>query len=296
MVNPDLRKALLNYEKNRIQFCWKPRPLSRSELIDEIMAEPGPRLVIMNTVQSAAAIAADICQRYGRECVEHLSTALMPEDRKNTIEKIKQRLSDLEDTDWVLVATSCVEAGVDFSFRTGFRELASVLALLQAAGRVDRNGVYDEAKIWSFCMQDDKMLTQNPGLKISVGILEEYLRDGLEITSELSTKSIKDELNRGKNEVKEIQALAEAEDSFDFKAVQEKFHVIENDSILVIIKNEVAEWIKLGQGKWCEVQKYSVAIRKSNLKRWKVEQVADDVYQWTRPYDSFLGYMAGVIR
>ena len=296
MVPANLRNELLGYEKNRIQFCWNPRPLSRTELTDWVMAEPGPRLVIMNTVQSAAVIADDICRKYGRECVEHLSTALMPEDRAETIKVVKRRLENPVDTNWVLVATSCVEAGVDFSFRIGFRELASVLSLLQAAGRIDRNGFYGDAKMWSFSMQDDTMLTQNPRVKISAGILEEYLRNGMEITPELSTKSIRDELQRGKIETKEMHALIEAEAIQNFKTVNDVFHVIENDATPVIVKDDVAEQFKQGYGNWKDVQKYSVSIRRKNLKRWQVKQIAEDVYQWTLSYDSFLGYMAGVLR
>ncbi len=296
MVPTNLRSELLGYEKNRIQFCWNPCPFSRAELIDWVMAKPGPRLVIMNTVQSAAVVAEDICRKYGRECVEHLSTALMPEDRADTIKAVKKRLENPGDTNWVLVATSCVEAGVDFSFRIGFRELASVLSLLQAAGRVNRNGCYKDAQMWSFSMQDDTMLTQNPGVKISAGILEEYLRDGMEITPELSTKSIRDELQRGKTETKEMQALIEAEAIQNFKTVNDRFHVIENDAVPVIVKADVAEQIKLGYGNWKEVQKYSVSIRRKNLEKWQVKQIAEDVYQWTLFYDSFLGYMAGVLR
>lgn len=296
IVPSKLRTELLGYEKNRVQFCWYPRPFSRTELIDWVMDKPGPRLVIMNTVQNAAVIADDICRKYGRGCVEHLSTALMPEDRAKTIEVVKKRLENPEDVNWVLVATSCVEAGVDFSFRNGFRELASVLSLLQAAGRVDRNGLYGDAKMWSFRMQDDTMLTQNPGVKISAGLLEEYLQDGMEITPELSTKSIRDELQRGKTETKEMQALIEAEAIQNFKTVNDRFHVIENDAIPVIIQADVAERIKQGQGNWREVQKYSVSIHRKNLKRWQVKQIAEDVYQWTLPYDSFLGYMDGVLR
>lgn len=265
-------------------------------MIDWIMKEQGPRLVIMNTVQSAAVIADDIRKKYGRGCVEHLSTAVTPEDRSITIEAVKKRLDNPEDTNWVLVATSCVEAGVDFSFRTGFRELASVLALLQSAGRVDRNGIYEDAKMWSFSMQDDKMLTQHPGIKVSAGLLEEYLRDGLEITPELSTKSIRDELHRGKSEMKEIQALMDAERILNFKMVSDKFHVIENDAVLVIIKPAAAERIKQRRGNWREVQKCSVSISQRNMKRWNVKQIAEDVYQWTLLYDSFLGYMAGVLK
>jgi len=48
-------------------------------------------------------------------------------------------LDDKNDDDWTLIATSCVEAGVDFSFKTGVREVASLVSLLQTAGRVNRH-------------------------------------------------------------------------------------------------------------------------------------------------------------
>ena len=50
--------------------------------------------------------------------------------------------------DWTLVATSCVEAGVDFSFRTAFRESCGLLNLLQIAGRLSRSAEYAEAEVW----------------------------------------------------------------------------------------------------------------------------------------------------
>ena len=296
MIPTNLRSELLGYEKNRIRFCWNSFPISRAELIDWVMVKAGPRLLIMNTVQSAAVIADDIRKKYGRKCVEHLSTALMPEDRAETIEVIKRRLVNPAEANWILAATSCVEAGVDFSFRSGFRELASVLSLLQTAGRVDRNGLYGDAKMWSFGMQDDEMLTQNPGLKVSAGLLEKYLRDGMEITPELSTKSIRDELQRGRSEMKEMLVLMEAETIQNFKTMNDRFHVIENDAVPVIVIDDMSEKVRQGHGNWREIQKYSVSIRRRNLKSWRVKQIAEDVYQWTLSYDSFLGYMEGVLK
>ena len=99
-----------------------------------------------------------------------------------------------------------------------------------------------------------------------------------------------------KNETKEMQALIEAEAIQNFKTVNDRFHVIENNVIPVIVKADVAERIKLGYGNWKEVQKYSVSIRRKNLEKWQVKQIAEDACQWTLFYDSFLGYMAGVLR
>ena len=229
IISGNLHKDLLEYEKNRIQFCYNPVPQSREDLIEWVMNVPGPRLLIVNTVQSAAVIANDICKKYGREKVEHLSTALLPKDRENTIKIVKKRLEDQADSDWVLVATSCVEAGVDFSFHVGFREMASLLSLLQAAGRVNRNGKYEKAQMWSFRMQDDRMLTRNKGVTMSASVLEEYFENGCEITPELSTTAILDELERGASLKKAIQELQDAENSCSFQTVNKKFRVIESE-------------------------------------------------------------------
>ena len=190
LVSQELRGQLLRYESSRVSFCWEPKPLSREELIHTIMSKPGPRLLIVNTVQSAAVLARDIAKTYGQERVEHLSTSLTPMDRANTIERVKTRLTDPSDTDWVLVATSCVEAGVDFSFHTGFREAASMVSLLQTAGRVNRNGSQKDAEVWTFQLQDAPLLKRNPGLERSAAVLLKYLKEGLTPAPELSTDHI----------------------------------------------------------------------------------------------------------
>jgi CRISPR/Cas system-associated endonuclease/helicase Cas3 len=64
---------------------------------------------------------------------------LTPEDREIILDRIKDRLKNRPDDDWVLVATSCVETGLDFSFRYGFREIAGLLNVLQFLGRIRRN-------------------------------------------------------------------------------------------------------------------------------------------------------------
>lgn len=194
LVPEHLRAELMQYETGRIRFQWEPEPLSRQALCQRVQASPGPRLLILNTVQSAAVFASDLCDAYGREAVEHLSTTLTAVDRAAASERIKKRLQDQTDTDWTLVATSCVEAGVDFSFRTGFREVSSLLSLLQAAGRVNRHGTESEAEMWSFRLKDDSMLRPNKALHIEQEVLQRYFMKRMEITPELSTGFLNDVL------------------------------------------------------------------------------------------------------
>ena len=145
-------------------------------------------------------------------------------------------------------------------------------------------------------MQDDNMITKNHDTAESIGVLEEYFENACEITPELSTTATLDELKRGVSLKKAIRELQDAENNCDFPKVEEKFCVIESDTITVVIPASLAEQIKSGYGNWRDIQKYSVSIYKSKKNKWKIRQIAEDVYQWTLPYDSFLGYMAGVLK
>lgn len=297
LVDSELRQQLMQYEQSRILFRWNKTTVSRSELIEKVQCALGPRLLIMNTVRNAAVIAADISEKSGRECVEHLSTALTAEDRKKTADRIKKRLADPEDIDWTLVATSCVEAGMDFSFRTGFREMSSLLSLLQSAGRVNRNGKFTDAEMWSFSLQDDSMLSCNPGLKCSIEVLQSYFTKNTAIVPALSTRSMNDEIIRDDSCIKTIKRLLKEESVGQFNTVDREFKVIDDDNtIIAVVDGSLAAAIEQGHGNWRELQKKSVSIHKKKAEWLKMRKIRGNIYQWMAGYDTFLGYMSGVLK
>lgn len=295
LVRPDLQRELSRYESSRITFRWREKPIGRKELAEWVQEAPGPRLLILNTVQSAAVIVADMAAEFGQTHVEHLSTALTPEDSGNTIDRIRRRLADPDDADWTLVATSCVEAGVDFSFRTGFREISSLLSLLQAAGRVNRHGRNTEAVMWSFSLQDDSMLPKNPALDVSAAVLRSYFQKRLPITPELSTRSMQDELVRDDSCMSAICDFAELEAAQQFRTLAQKFRIIDHKTVLAVPDDSMASAIAEGRASWQELQRHAVSVRKEKIVLWHLREIADGIYQWTLGYDSFLGYMHGVL-
>ena len=295
LVRPDLQRELSRYESSRITFRWREKPIGRKELPKWVQEALGPRLLILNTVQSAAVIAADMAAEFGQTHVEHLSTALTPEDRGNTIDRIRRRLADPDDADWTLVATSCVEAGVDFSFRTGFREISSLLSLLQAAGRVNRHGRNTEAVMWSFSLQDDSMLPKNPALDVSAAVLRSYFQKRLPITPELSTRSMQDELVRDDSCMSAICDFAELEAAQQFRTLAQKFRVIDQKTVLAVPDDSMVSAIAEGRASWQELQRHAVSVRKEKIVLWHLREIADGIYQWTLGCDSFLGYMHGVL-
>lgn len=294
VVNDKLRSRLSQYEVERTNYRCDLQPKNAKELAEWVIGFQGPRLVIMNTVQSAAVLADLISKKYGRACVEHLSTALTPIDRENVIEKVKKRLSDSTDQDWTLVATSCVEAGVDLSFRTGFRELCSLVSLLQTAGRINRDGNMKDSEIWTFCIAEDQMLKANPGVKESAFILRGYLERGAEIKPELSTKSIIDEIALS-GVTEKYRSLLKNESLQSFPLVEKEFKVIESNTQIAVVDQNLAESICHGRVDWRELQKKSVQISKYKLDELRIPKLLENLYWWNLDYNDFLGYMAGVI-
>ena len=297
IVNMELRNRLMQYETNRIKFLCKPEPLDRMQLVKWITSMPGPRLVIMNTVQSAAVIAEDMRAYYGERqaCkVMHLSTALEAEHRDKTIRDVRDRLKDEKDTDWTLVATSCVEAGIDFSFKTGFREMSSLMSLLQTAGRVNRNGQDAAAVIWTFEMQKDEMLTYNKGIKESAYVLKRYIQKRVPISPELGTRSMRDELRR-QTVSDDAKYLLEAETFLRFPEVQDNFRVIDDNTVLVVADSELKEQLRYGGCDWKTIQRKTVSVQRHRVEQLRLRPIIDGVYDWNLGYDDFLGIMRGIL-
>lgn len=295
IANPSLRASLNAFEGKRIEYRANLTPQPLEAFVKIVVQSQGPRLVILNTVQNAAVVADYICKKYGRERVEHMSTSLTANDREKTLGRVKSRLKSPDDDDWVLVATSCVEAGVDFSFRTGFRELASLTSLLQAAGRVNRNGEYGVSEMHTFCLSESNMLNSNPVLKNSSAVLRDFIEKGIEISPSLTTKAIERELKiYGSKPIH--KKLLDYEDIWDFPFVEENFKVIETDTRIAVADKKIVDRICNGYCDWRELQRHSLQIASYKLQELKIPPITEEIYHWNLAYDDFLGYMAGIIQ
>ncbi len=283
-------------ETQRIRYRRRREAMTDIELVSWLGALPGPRLLILNTVQSAAAIANMLRETGGPEAVEHLSTALCPRDRRRTLERVKKRLRNGANRNWTLVATSCVEAGVDVSFATGLRERCSLNSLIQIGGRVNREGAGPRADIWDFQLKHRPPLVRHPAFDISGQILGQLFDEG-DVGSGAVTEAMRREVrSQGLKSV--ARRLKSHDAALKFPDVEDNFVVIDSDTVTAIVDRELVERIERGEKVTPnEFQEASVQIWRYRADDYGLEPLPGfrDVFRWTLDYDEFLGYMAGVL-
>jgi CRISPR-associated endonuclease/helicase Cas3 len=118
-------------------------PVDSNTLLQAVTREKSASLVIFN--RKKAALEFYDCARDSPmwENKYHLSTAMCPCHRKEVIENIR---ADLAAKRRILVAsTQLIEAGVDFDFPVVFRAMAPLEAVIQAAGRCNRESNLGES-------------------------------------------------------------------------------------------------------------------------------------------------------
>ena len=298
ILSANLSRELSEFEKSRVGINvmtgQPPHFDSAPRLIDLITGFSGSRLVVMDTVRSAAFLAKTMRDKDYN--VLHLSTALTPSDRERVINEVKRRLNPANDYDenWTLIATSCVECGMDFSFHYGFCELRSLQSCWQLSGRVSRNGEYEDGTLLCFTIADAGF-QRNPLFDIPRSVFIKQIDSGA-----LNSQNITEAVTEGFDmECKEIGGLSEEICKLDklcaFVDVATKFRIIDDDTITVLADQEIAKKILRGEMiSPRDLQRGSVNLRRFVVKKLGIEDSELPVLLPSQ-YDDFLGYMHGIL-
>lgn len=281
-------RVVRNIEKKHV-----PRYGSIPELAGEIERSEGPRLVVLNTVAMAAALAAYLKQQ--KRDVLHLSTALTPNDREVIIQQIKDRLKSKEASsqDWTLVATSCVECGMDFSFRNGFCEMRSLSSYLQLGGRISRNGEYRTAELVCFTLKGNHQ-SYNPAIQGSREALLKQINEGrlagVSITDAM-TENFRIEWSESGVD-KDSEALCKYERRSCYPEVSENFRVVGDETTTVLVEPGLIERVSRGDMiSSQELVRGSVNVRAKVLEKLTLEVIQELHILSPGQYDPFLGVM-----
>lgn len=303
LLPADQAEEVMRYERQRVEFARAAdgRVLTISQLINLVKQEPGPRLVILNTVQNAAVVAQTMREQHMD--VLHISTALTPNDRGQILEQIEHRLQFTGYPDWTLVATSCVEAGVDLSFRCAFRERFAAASIIQVGGRVNRHGEHTECgggRVYDFAIADEG-ITQHPAASVSADVLCDLMavdKFNQDNPADVVTLAMRQELKALGGLPSDL--LLKAESERDYPRVKELGRVIDTDTRFVVVEPRLKELLR----KRTPVDFRTLLQGSVQLWAHKIEELALDllpgrgeIYAWDDVYDpEFLGYMAGVLR
>ena len=222
----------------RVQVEIKGK-LPDDELLEAMRAHP-QALCIVNTRKHAKGLFDGLSGLAEEGCF-HLSTLMCPAHRKETLVTIRERLEN--GALCRVVSTQVMEAGIDVDFPVGYRSLAGLDSIIQAAGRVNREGKRERGELHVF-EPETPFIKKTPafvkqGTAVSESILREHSADPVSIAAINAYFKMLYTLQGERSfDAKEILACFEkglGELNFDFKTAAERFKLIDNNTVPVII-------------------------------------------------------------
>lgn len=214
-------------------------PMTDAELIAALGAQ-AQGMVIVNSRKHALTLF-EAARAEGLEGLIHLTTRQYPAHRRRILADIRERLN--ASLPCRLIATSLIEAGVDLDFPRGWRAEAGLDSVVQAAGRVNREGrrAIDESTLTVFQALDDpatgEILQLAQAMRATAGIhadllTPEAIRDWFErvywnVGPERLGQPIVDAF-----------ILAQSGTDFPYRTTAEQFRMVEDRMVQVIIAVE----------------------------------------------------------
>ena len=207
-----------------------------AELIQQLHARR-QALCIVNTRRHAKGLY-DLLDEGG---TFHLSTLMCPMHRKATLDEIRQRLKTGQTCR--VVSTQVMEAGIDVDFPVGFRALAGLDSIIQAAGRVNREMRNASSNVFVFRPQTEFIKRTPEFIKQTASVAEAVLRDHAADPTTTSAieeyyallYTLQDELAFDTQKITDYFEKGTREPNFDFKTAAEKFKLIDESTVTVFI-------------------------------------------------------------
>jgi CRISPR-associated endonuclease/helicase Cas3 len=208
-------------------------PLTDEALLERLNAHQQV-LCIVNTRRHAKGLFDSL----KGEGTFHLSTLMCPTHRKATLADIRDRLKTEQPCR--VVSTQVMEAGIDVDFPVGYRAMAGLDSIIQAAGRVNREGRHASADMFVFHPQTE-FIKRTPifieqTAKVAQSILREFAADPTTILAIDAYYRLLYTLQEEKAfDVRQILNYFDKGTNFDFKTAAENFKLIADNTVAVII-------------------------------------------------------------
>ena len=224
------------------------------------MREAERALAVVNT-KSDALLLLDALQD---EDAFHLSTLLCGAHRRAVLHEVRQRLRQGQPCR--LVSTQVVEAGVDLDFPTVLRAFGPLDRIVQAAGRCNREGSLANGRVVVFDPEEGKL----PGeaYRSATDICRNLLgRRDFDFDNPSSYQAFFQLLYQNvETDREKVQSFRKR---FDYRAVAEKFQVIPDDSVPVIVRYRGRD----GSDNTSDRLISQVTNREERLPRWLLQRL-----------------------
>lgn len=186
----------------------------------------------MNLRRHAAALFRKLKDRCPADTVFFLTTDLCMSHRRRIVRQINDRLNSGQPCR--VVATQCIEAGVDFDFDVLYRALAPLDSIIQAAGRCNRNGrLTDGGSVLIFEPEDDGRLYPSDFYEAAAMTVKTLsLRHPIDIHDPSQIQEYYQNLFR---DAKDKKALTEAILDRDFEKTGREYQMIGSRGAQVIV-------------------------------------------------------------
>ncbi len=224
------------FEKNiyfdrtrRVKWNWELSGTSFEELADVMMLKK-QCCTIVNMKRHARTLCKRLTDRLQDGSVFYITTDLCPAHRERVLEEVRRRL-DL-DLPCRLVATQCIEAGVDLDFPVLYRALAPLDSIIQAAGRCNRGGDSPKGEMTVFLPEDEEYPSEDYALGAMM-VKNLLARHEIDCSNPSHMEEYYSLLYQ--NSKGDKQKLIEAIENEDFAAVRAEYKMIPKAGVQVIV-------------------------------------------------------------
>lgn len=155
----------------RVEVDWRTKEETPLLTIAQEMTQQDNVCTIVNLRRHARTLTESLLELCPHDEVFYLTTDLCPAHRSQVIQAIRTRLT--QKLPCRVVATQCIEAGVDLDFAVLYRALAPLDAIIQAAGRCNRNGALAKGQVIVFMPEDSRLAYPDERYKnAAINVLE----------------------------------------------------------------------------------------------------------------------------
>lgn len=230
----------------RVEAVW-PAPdeaLNWDDLSTTLRDETAPQsLCVLNLKRHAHAL---LNAMQGTAGLCHLSTNLCTAHRRAVLHEVRVRLNPMHPQPCRLISTQCVEAGVDLDFPLVYRAMAPLEAIVQAAGRCNRegrmnaNGQLGRVRVFEPAPDTSERRRMYPNFayfqasEITISLLRES-GGNLDINDPDVFQRYYHALYGVSRPAGQNRGLNQAIDELDFPEVAQRYRLIDQDAIQIVV-------------------------------------------------------------